>query len=199
MSTELAYQVIRFAVDKLKTGDLNAVSDLGFEPDEIRAMEQMTVGELHHLARMGTHFLDVAVDHRCLNHALTHARDEARTECTQDDLIRQGAGTEMLHALCGLTPGEVCRRRRMLGVQRPQGRPPRLPPTKEDRIWRLWQAHADLDEPERYLQVARDCDVSAQAVWRLVQESRAIQAASGNGAGPPDVVPLVTHHAAQEE
>ncbi|MDN3519107.1 STY4526/YPO1902 family pathogenicity island replication protein [Aquisalimonas lutea] len=199
MSKELAYQIVCYAVEKLKASDENAVADLGFDPEEIRAMEQMTVGELHHLARMGTHFLDIAVDHRCLQNALAHARNEAENESTQDNLIRNGASAEMLQALYGLTPGEVCRRRRLLGAQTPRGRPQRPRPPTQDRIWRTWCARGDLPEPERYLEVARECQVSAQAVWRLVQEAQAIQdTVGGASASPSAVVSLVTRYDGSE-
>ncbi len=74
-----------------------------------------------------------------------------------------------------MTPAEIARRRRALGVTRQQGRPRRLFPGEADAVWDAWQQNRDLPRAERYLRVAQQCDVPAHAVWQLVQEADAIQ------------------------
>lgn len=172
MSADLAYQVLRYAQERLQRGDMNALRDLGFLPAEIREIEQMSFREVRHLAEMSVHFLDVQIDRQLFHRALGRAREEAETEDVQDELLRLGAPNDMIEELFGLAPSDVAERRRVLDIAARPGRPRTVPTETERAIWDAWRASGSgmASEAERYLRVARETGQSAQAVWSVVQD-----------------------------
>ncbi|ABM61424.1 STY4526/YPO1902 family pathogenicity island replication protein [Halorhodospira halophila] len=145
------------------------------EPGSVEQIEKLTFREYLYLLSQARYFLDIHVHPERLAAAIERARRRAQEDDLADELIRHHAHGAMMEALFGMTPAEVARRRRTLGVARDPGRPRRLQPEQADAVWRSWKQHHGLPGPERYLRVAQRCRVPAQAVWQLVQEADSIQ------------------------
>lgn len=145
------------------------------EQGSVQQIEKLTFREYLYLLSQARYFLDIHVHPERLAAAIERARRRAEEDELADELIRHHAHGAMMEALFGMTPAEVARRRRTLGVSRHQGRPPRLQPERADVVWQSWQQHHGLPDAKRYLRVAQRCCVPAQAVWQLVQEAEAIQ------------------------
>ncbi|MBK5944815.1 STY4526/YPO1902 family pathogenicity island replication protein [Halorhodospira halophila] len=141
----------------------------------LHQVEELTYREYLHLLGYAAYFLEVRVHPDRLATAIQKARRRAREDELIDDLLRHQAHGAMMEALFGLKSSEVAQRRRELGVVSQQGRPRRLEPKEADAVWSAWQAYSQLPIAERYLRVAKECRVTAQAVWQLVLEAEAIQ------------------------
>ncbi|WP_200193600.1 STY4526/YPO1902 family pathogenicity island replication protein [Halorhodospira abdelmalekii] len=140
----------------------------------IREIEDLTYREYLHLLCHAAYFVEVRVHPDRLAVAIQKARRRAQDDELIDDLLRHQAHGAMMEGLFGLKSSEVAQRRRELGVVSQQGRPRRLEPTEADAVWASWKRHAHLPLAERYLRVARQCRVTAQAVWQLVLEAEDI-------------------------
>lgn len=170
-TTDLTLHVLRYAMNKLQEGDLNAVSELGLTPDQITTVSGMTVEELQELIRLGHLFLDLQIDTDRFDQLVDRARDEVQSRQTRDQLLRHQADARMMEALYGMTTTDVARRRRVLGLAPQPGRPRSPSPEQEQAIWDAWRSTpAELSEAERYLHVARTTGCAAQAVYRTVDE-----------------------------
>ncbi|OOG28871.1 hypothetical protein B1C78_00625 [Thioalkalivibrio denitrificans] len=169
-ASEVSFSILRYAVQKLHDGDMNAVLDLGFEVDELRAMEGLTLRDLQYLSRVTVPFLRVQVDHDVYRAMLTRVRDEAQTEAMQDTLILQGAPRQLMQTLYGMTPQQYSNRRRLLRLTgQNTGRPPRIPEELEHTIWRHWSALQDAEPARRYLETAQRSQTSVANVWQIVK------------------------------
>lgn len=185
-TTDLTLHVLRFAMNKLQEGDLNAVSELGLTPDQITTVAGMTFSELQELIRLGHLFIDMQIDTSRFDSLLDRARGEAQARQTQDELLQHHADAQMMGALYGMTTTDVARRRRVLGLPPQPGRPRSPTSDQAQAIWDAWrEAPPDLTEPDRYLHVARTTQCPAHAVYRVVGECR-------HGIAPPATTPRST-------
>ena len=195
-AAELSFQILRYGCQRLAEGDVNALLDLGFLIDEIKAIEKLTLKELEHLSRLGAHFLTVKVNHSCFATSLRHVRHEARGERLQDELLRRRAPVAMMQTLFGMTTFQYANRRKLLGLGGIGVGRPSLPSEEENHaVWYAWHEHAHLPEPLRYLEISRKTDVPLNVIWALVQaweQSGLIQeqtdAVRGSQPGEPDGV-----------
>lgn len=169
MRSELNLQVCQYAIDAVREGDLNIAQDLGFTVEELKAMESLTLRDLRHLVRMGSHFMQLRVDHECLSRALDHIQRESAQDRLQDELIRLGASFRMMKALYGMTSLQFSARRHLLDVNGGMGRPSEPSAEAETAAWYAWGKHPDQSIPERVVSTARDSDLTAHQVWMLVE------------------------------
>ena len=167
--TDLAFHVLRYALQRVHDGDLSAALDLGFTVAEIRSMEALTLNDLEHLSRLSAHFLRVQVDHDTYRAMIHRVTEEAESKDTQDALLRAGAPRSLMAELYGWSPLQYAHRRRLLGITSTPGRPPQPSESEETAVWRHWRLHGQSPLAQRYLQAAATAGVTVAAVHTLVR------------------------------
>ncbi len=167
---ELIFHALRYAAESLAEGDLHAILELGFRLDQIARLERLTLGDLHHLSQVRTHFLHIAVDPVCFDRVLDHMDRNKRHEGLQDELIRLRGPLAMMRAFFGMTNAEYAARRKLLGLNGTGvGRP--LAPTEEEEatVWQVWKDTVELPLEQRFLRIGQSSGIPLNTVWALVQ------------------------------
>ena len=169
IDAELTLHILHHGARKLAEDDLKGLAELGFSLEEIRSMETLTLKDLVHLGRLGQRFLDVRINHQCLQRALTHIRREADNEKLQDALLRLRAPAAMMRTLFGMTPLQCANRRKRLGLFGVGIGRPTVPTEETERaIWAAWQHHAHLPDGERYLATAEASRAPLSMIWPIL-------------------------------
>ena len=120
---ELIFDVLRYAARKLAEGDESTLMVMGFSPQQIRAIEGLTLRSLQRVGQLSAHFLDFRIDPACFARVMRRIEQETEDEGLKDALLRAGAPIRMMHHFWGMTSRDCAERRRVLGVDAPIGRP----------------------------------------------------------------------------
>ncbi len=167
--TDLAFHVLRYALQRVHDGDLSAALDLGFTVAEIRSMEALTLNDLEHLSRLSAHFLRIQVDHEIYRAMIHRVTEEAESKDTQDALLRAGAPRSLMAEMYGWSALQYAHRRRLLGITSTPGRPPQPTESEETAVWHHWRSHGQAPLAQRYLQAATAAGVTVSVVHSLVR------------------------------
>lgn len=176
--SELIFNVLRYATRTLQQGDESALLVMGFEPEDVRAMEDLTVKHLQRLSELGANFMDFRIDHDSLRKVVERLKNERDIESLKDELMRVGAPQALMHHYWGMTSRDCAARRRVLGVVTPVGRPLRLSDDELEQLWHTWVSLDSIDDERgRYLELARHSGHSLTVIWPVVQGWKALRAA----------------------
>ena len=85
--SELIFNVLRYATRMLQQGDESALLLMGFEPEDVRAVEALTVKHLQRLSELGAGFMDFRIDRDSLHRVVDRLRDERGIEELTDELL----------------------------------------------------------------------------------------------------------------
>ena len=177
--SELIFNVLRYATRTLQQGDESALLVMGFEPEDVRAMEDLTVKHLQRLSELGANFMDFRIDHDSLRKVVKRLKDERDIENLKDELMRAGAPQAFMHHYWGMTSRDCSARRRVLGIVTPVGRPLRLSDEELEQLWDTWVSLDTIDDERRqYLELAQRSGHSLTVIWPVVQGWKALQGAS---------------------
>ena len=166
----LSEYILHYCIERLADDDVEALFDLGFSVDEISALDGVTLQQLHHLSRLGGHFLEIQIDHRRLAHALAHIQHEAEHQALQDKLLQLRAPAPMMQALFGMRSSDYAKQRKRLGLSgRDVGRPAIPDEATERQVWAVWREHSQLTDSGRYLRVAEMTELPLTVIWAVVQ------------------------------
>jgi hypothetical protein len=168
---ELIFDVLRYATRMLAEGDEAGLLMMGFTPDQILGMEALTLKSLQRVGELSSHFLDFRIDPACFERVMRRIEQERLDEALKDDLLRAGAPIRMMHHFWGMTSRDCSERRRVLGVEAPIGRPAHADDPALERLWHLWQESSAIpDERMRYLELAKQSELSMSVIWIAVEE-----------------------------
>jgi len=188
--SELVFNVLRYATRALEEGDESLLLLMGFLPEEIRAIEKLSLKRLKNLSELGTHFMDFHIDHASLRRMIANLERDMGVDQLRDDLLRWGAPSAMMAHYWGMTTTDCAVRRRVLEINTPPGRPPKLSDATLEELWRLWHETKDIEhEGERYLRLAEETRSSLAMIWPVVEEWKMLAqpsapVLSGGGASP---------------
>ncbi|MCG5495520.1 STY4526/YPO1902 family pathogenicity island replication protein [Ectothiorhodospira variabilis] len=169
-ATDISFQVLRYAMEQVQNGDLNAAMDLGFTIEEIRDLEGLSMKEACRLGRLGGHFLRVQIDRKSYRALLQRVREDQASETLQDELLKQGAPRALMSELYGWSPSDYAHRRKILNLTKSCGRPPEATPDQEIKAWNAWCTRNQLPLPERYLIAAQAASISIATLCHLLTE-----------------------------
>lgn len=167
-ATDLSFQVLRYAMEQVQNGDLNAAMDLGFTMDEIRDLEGLSMKEACRLGRLGGHFLRVQIDRKTYRALLQRVREDQASEAVQDDLLKQGAPRALMSELYGWSAVHYAQRRKLLELNKGCGRPLAATQEQEATAWSTWRAQSQLPLPERYLKTAQTAGIGIATLCQLL-------------------------------
>lgn len=157
----------------LKAGNVRRCESLGMSIEEIRALSQLSLDELHYLNQSHVSVLDVRINHDNFWLILNQARNEQKRSLMVDRALELGGSMELMDKYFGMSPTEVSARRRLMGIETRQGRT-QSPSEQEDAaLWQGWNA-AKLRSPDSHqalevmMLAAEQNGVSLTAVWTRV-------------------------------
>jgi len=189
---ELVFDVLRYATRLLAEGDESGLLDMGFTPEQIRTMEALTLKSLQRVGQLSAHFMDFRIDPACFARVMRRIEQEREDEALKDALLLAGAPIRMMHHFWGMTSRDCAERRRVLDVEVPIGRPPQADDSALEELWHLWQASSGIaDERQRYLELAKQSDLSLTAIWIAVEDWKGDQGGTepSRDAGPAKKIP----------
>lgn len=185
--SELVFNILSYATRTLEDGDESLLLLMGFLPEEVRAIEKLSLRHLKRLSELGTHFMDFRVDHPCLARVIATLERDTQRDALRDALLRAGAPSAMMAHYWGMTTTDCAIRRRVLGIDTPAGRPPKADEEMLEALWTAWRETEHLDdECHRYLEMAEKTGASLAVIWPVVEEWKALAEASAPARRPHD-------------
>lgn len=174
METQLpSAAILQQVAQQIHDGHYQAALDCGFDWDEIRLLESLSLQDFHWLKTLSPHFIEceVRVNHAQTRLALRRLTDYQHTQACQQRLLTAGAPRHLMDQLYGWTPQHYRSQRKLLRLdgQHPHGGRPANPTlNEEEAILSQWECFAERELPERYLQTALAVQVSVRQVCRAL-------------------------------
>lgn len=157
----------------IKNGNIRRCESLGMSVEEIRALSQLSLDELHYLSQSHVSVLDIRLNHENFWLMLNQARNELKRMLMIDRALELGGSMELIDKYFGLSPAEVSARRRLMGIESRQGRTQGLTEPQDAALWTEWKA-SGLTSPDSHqaleamMLTAEQHGVSLTAVWSRV-------------------------------
>lgn len=185
--SELVFNVLSYATRMLEEGDESLLLLMGFLPEEVRAIERLSLRHLRRLSELGTHFMDFRVDHACLTRVIAKLERDTQLDDVRDELLRAGAPHAMMAHYFGLTTTDCAVRRRVLEIDTPPGRPPKASEEALEQLWKVWRETQDIgDECRRYLKMADETGLPLSVIWPVVEEWKCLAQPAAPALRPHD-------------
>ncbi|UDJ86365.1 DUF2857 domain-containing protein [Erwinia amylovora] len=157
----------------VKNGNIRRCESLGMSVEEIRALSQLSLDELHYLSQSHVSVLDVTINHENFWLMLNQARIEQKRMLMIDRALELGGSMELMEKYFGMSPSEVSARRRLMGIETRQGRTQSLSEPQDTSLWPEWKT-AGLSSPDSHqalevmMLAAEQYSLSLTAVWTRV-------------------------------
>lgn len=167
----LTSAIMSFALHCLHEGDQGALRAMNFGPAEIRALQDLHIGDLHHLNQVKAHCLDIVLNRDVYWPMLSQLKRRRESESLQHNLIQADASLDMMRTFFGMSGREYSKLRRLLMVRISAGRPAEPSEDEVVRIWAAWRAREEklqdgLLPPAEYLTIHEETGVPLRAIWR---------------------------------
>lgn len=175
---ELNYAVLTYAARCLTEGDIDALREIGFEPEDIEVIDELRLSDLHALAASRAHALNVRIDREALHWLVEHVRRRRARDALRLELLRMDAPSDMMTSLFGMTGRGYTATRDALGIVGGHGRPASHlgDEAEESKLWALWVQLADIRRPSRlrhddlWLVLARELPTGLRSAWNIIQQ-----------------------------
>ena len=174
--TSINQAVIGYVVTQLKAGNLQCCENLGFNEEELRKINNLSINEIIYLCNSTSQFFKVEINHGLLGKILDRAQADKKLEKIQDRALMLDASIELMQHFFGLSSAEVSGRRRLLGRTEKQGRKKHCSEETESKIWLRWKELKksvvtldSLEALDTYMLIAEEYAVSLTSVWKLIQ------------------------------
>lgn len=157
----------------VKSGNIRRCESLGMSVEEIRALSQLSLDELHYISQSHVSVLDVTLNHENFWLMLNQARNEQKRMLMIDRALELGGSMELMETYFGMSPSEVSARRRMMGIETRQGRTQSLSEPQDTLLWSEWKV-AGMSSPDSHqalevmMLAAEQYSLSLTAVWTRV-------------------------------
>ncbi len=154
--------------------DFTALQEMGFGPNEIRALNTLSSADELRLASTRSHFLSIRLNRKIYWRMIDYVLREKSRDAKVDELISCDAPLQLMRAITGMGTKQFNLRRNQFGLQsQPTGRPPQ--PTKEVQqfIWSQVEAlfkRSNSFGPDEFLQIfnATERQISLRVIWNLI-------------------------------
>ena len=172
---ELNYAVLAFAARCAAEGDLDALTRIGFDLDDIRVIEQIRLPDLHALSASRGHALNIRVDRAALQWLFEHVRRRRTRETLKIELLRFEAPYQMMASFFGMNSHEYAAARQILRMPDARGKPSLKNEQEEQQLWTLWIALADAEHPAKlrredlWLIVGHEIPSGLRCAWSMIQ------------------------------
>jgi hypothetical protein len=174
---ELNYALFVFATRCLAEGDVEALRQIGFDPEDITVLDQLRIADLHALTAARANAINVSVDRSAFQRLIDNLYRRRTRERLKRELLRLDAPLPLMTALFGMNARQYTSQRDSIGITVGIGRPTSMLETdSEARLWRLWVLFADANNPARlrhddlWLIIGRELPMELRSCWFAIQE-----------------------------
>lgn len=189
MNTNLSRAANGFLLDlvmELKNGFIRRCDKMGLTGEEIAALKDMTIEDIHYISNSEVSVLSFQINHENLSRLLNQARAEQTRLQRLDRALALGGSIALLSHFFGLPSSEVATRRRIAGIKVRAGRGTVISDEESARLWSMWVKNGnavscDTEEGlEIMLLAAEEMNIPLTAVWNAIRkwESDRLTAAS---------------------
>lgn len=189
MNTNLSRAANGFLLDlvmELKNGFIRRCDKMGLTGEEVAALKDMTIEDIHYISNSEVSVLSFQINHENLSRLLNQARAEQTRLRRLDRALALGGSIALLSHFFGLPSSEVATRRRIAGIKVRAGRGTVISDEESARLWSMWVKNGnvvscDTEEGlEIMLLAAEEMNIPLTAVWNTIRkwESERLTAAS---------------------
>jgi len=189
MNTNLSRAANGFLLDlvmELKNGFIRRCDKMGLTGEEVAALKDMTIEDIHYISNSEVSVLSFQINHENLCRLLNQARAEQTRLQRLDRALALGGSIALLSHFFGLPSSEVATRRRIAGIKVRAGRGTVISDEESARLWSMWVKNGnavscDTEEGlEIMLLAAEEMNIPLTAVWNAIRkwESDRLTAAS---------------------
>jgi len=189
MNTNLSRAANGFLLDlvmELKNGFIRRCDKMGLTGEEVAALKDMTIEDIHYISNSEVSVLSFQINHENLSRLLNQARAEQTRLQRLDRALALGGSIALLSHFFGLPSSEVATRRRIAGIKVRAGRGTVITDEESTRLWSMWVKNGnavscDTEEGlEIMLLAAEEMNIPLTAVWNAIRkwESDRLTAAS---------------------
>lgn len=168
-----AQMVLQHVIQSLHAGEYHVALDYGFDWDEIRALEALSLQDFQWMKDQSRHFIEfeARINHVQVRLALARRDAQKTLQALQQRLLVAGAPRHLMVQLFGWIPQHDRNQRKLLKLDDhlPHGGRPTNPTLNEEEdILAAWDQRVALALPERYLQTAIATGVDVRQVCRAL-------------------------------
>ncbi|UCB33464.1 hypothetical protein J9874_04047 (plasmid) [Duffyella gerundensis] len=189
MNTNLSRAANGFLLDlvmELKNGFIRRCDKMGLTGEEVAALKDMTIEDIHYISNSEVSVLSFQINHENLSRLLNQARAEQTRLQRLDRALALGGSIALLSHFFGLPSSEVATRRRIAGIKVRAGRGTVISDEESVRLWSMWVKNGnavscDTEEGlDIMLLAAEEMNIPLTAVWNAIRkwESDRLTAAS---------------------
>lgn len=169
--------VIAQVLFDLRNGQLRRSLEMGFTQEDIRLLQDPEL--ISFLLNTPVRWTTARVDTDVLRRLLQRVHDNGKEISIIDQMLRLEASSKMISDVFGLNQREVAFRKRVLDLDKKQGRWQEITEQQDHQLWREWDAkvkqyHLDVHD---LMDMAKLCMVLAQAsqipmamIWQAMEK-----------------------------
>lgn len=179
MNTNLSRAANGFLLDlvmELKNGFIRRCDKMGLTGEEVAALKDMTIEDIHYISNSEVSVLSFQINHENLSRLLNQARAEQTRLQRLDRALALGGSIALLSHFFGLPSSEVATRRRIAGIKVRAGRGTVISDEESARLWSMWVKNGnavscDTEEGlEIMLLAAEEMNIPLTAVWNAIRK-----------------------------
>ncbi len=175
---ELVTSMVIYAARCVAEGDFHMLEEFGLGREEIAALSNLSVVDLHRISRgLSGHFIKaINVDRSALWHFIEYVENEREKDRLIDTMIKADASLDMMRSLMGISDAhEYAERRKLAGFPPSGGRPASPDEETSSAIYRAWKEITERQKdgnddlaPGDYLEIHEKTGAPLRTIWHLV-------------------------------
>lgn len=174
---ELNYALFLYATRCLAEGDIEALRQIGFIPEDIPVLDQLRMSDLHALSASRAGAVNVTVDRAALQRLIDGIHRRRTRDRLKRELLRLDAPLPMMTTIFGMNSRQYTALRESMGVTSGVGRPKtQIDDGQEAALWKLWVMLADAERPQQlrhddlWLIIGREQPKKLRSAWFSIQQ-----------------------------
>jgi hypothetical protein len=169
--------VIAQVLFDLRNGQLRHSLEMGFTQEDIRLLKDPQ--QISFLLNTPVRWATARVDTDVLRRLQQRAQDSGKEISVIDQMLRLGASSKMISDVFGLNQREVAFRKRVLDLDKKQGRWSEISEQQDHELWRQWdgkvkQYDLDIRDPmdmaKLCMVLARVSQIPMAMIWQAMEK-----------------------------
>lgn len=169
--------VISQVLFDLRNGQLRRSIELGFSEDDIRALKDPK--KMSILLNTPVRWVDAKVDANVVHRLWKRIEEFDKEIYIIDEMLKLGASSKLISDVFGLEQREVAFRKRILEIEKKQGRWSEMPEEQNHQIWREWKAKIEqykldmsnmMDMAKVCMILAKKHDIPMAMIWQSIEK-----------------------------
>lgn len=173
----LNHYVISQVLFDLRNGQLKSSIELGFSEEDIRLLKDPK--KMSVLLNTSVRWVNAKVDPNVIHRLWNRIEDHDKEIYIIDEMLKLGASSKLISDVFGLDQREVAFRKRVLDIEKKQGRWPEITEEQSHQLWHEWktkidQYHLDIhnlmDMAKVCMVLARKHDIPMAMIWQAIEQ-----------------------------